>query len=562
MNSKQLECPLSLLIMYDPVISIDDGFTYEKEYYYRHILLSNNSPMTNLPLTNTGYVSNILIKSCISDYIQLHPDCVTDMYIPILIDQLVTALEENVEKAKLYLDTCTGRMLNYDPKIRSHIKKYPQFFLDNDIIIYSESFIFENTLEYMIFESDDEIVILKMFTNFFEKYIDKPASNIRQLHINTIGRMFDKITLKHINIVDNIIQFCIKYETNMFEISTNAINNIINAKHSSIISLNELLLYRYPYVIDKSYLLKVLKTYPLDIIQLMELEHAYRYIYSNFKYIVNYLNTETFKFLINQLSSIDTTRNLIISNFNEMYFQITNPVIFGTIVEHLNIKHLKYKDMYGNNLLHLWIKYTDIAKMLFHKHVSINRSNNMHETPLMLASTFNPDILYYIVSQQPNVVFQTSTINNNLLMNACQYNEKLIPYFVDCKIDINAKNLIDDTALLIACAYSPNSVKYLLHNGADINASNKYGKKAMHVAILTQNESLIYTLIENKIRLFITDKISIFTKNIETGEMIETKYNYFQLLDVVPQLKSKVHKLFLKHITGAWNHDKKLIKSK
>jgi len=63
-SMKMFECPITRQIMKDPV-TLEDGFTYEKNSILEWLSSNNISPMTNVPLKNKNYFPNHVLKNLI-----------------------------------------------------------------------------------------------------------------------------------------------------------------------------------------------------------------------------------------------------------------------------------------------------------------------------------------------------------------------------------------------------------------------------------------------------------------------------------------------------------------
>lgn len=61
-------CPISYLIMCDPVVTAD-GHTYERECIEKWFLAHNTSPTTNRELPNRNLIPNFNLKKCISEFL-------------------------------------------------------------------------------------------------------------------------------------------------------------------------------------------------------------------------------------------------------------------------------------------------------------------------------------------------------------------------------------------------------------------------------------------------------------------------------------------------------------
>ncbi|CAF1126001.1 unnamed protein product [Adineta steineri] len=62
-------CPITRELMINPVILIEDGYSYEESFIQSWLQNHNRSPMTNNELTNRTYVPNRALKSLINDFI-------------------------------------------------------------------------------------------------------------------------------------------------------------------------------------------------------------------------------------------------------------------------------------------------------------------------------------------------------------------------------------------------------------------------------------------------------------------------------------------------------------
>jgi hypothetical protein len=75
-------CPISQIIMYDPVIT-SDGHTYERECIMEWLKTHNTSPKTGLVLPNKTLTHNHDKRSDIAEFLQHHPELdEQEVYLP------------------------------------------------------------------------------------------------------------------------------------------------------------------------------------------------------------------------------------------------------------------------------------------------------------------------------------------------------------------------------------------------------------------------------------------------------------------------------------------------
>lgn len=70
---KNYECPITSLVMLDPVFT-SDGETYEREAIQEWLTTKNTSPTTNEPLEHKGLTANRSLKSLIGVFLEKHPE--------------------------------------------------------------------------------------------------------------------------------------------------------------------------------------------------------------------------------------------------------------------------------------------------------------------------------------------------------------------------------------------------------------------------------------------------------------------------------------------------------
>lgn len=72
----ELKCPISKKYMFDPVLLIGDGNTYEREQIMIHLKYSSKSPMTNNLLTEQGkgLVENMAVRSMVREFLTKNPE--------------------------------------------------------------------------------------------------------------------------------------------------------------------------------------------------------------------------------------------------------------------------------------------------------------------------------------------------------------------------------------------------------------------------------------------------------------------------------------------------------
>ena len=65
--SKDLLCPITNQIFFDPVLTCD-GISYERKAIEQWLLKYNTSPVTNLALESKDLIPNLLVKNLVNNF--------------------------------------------------------------------------------------------------------------------------------------------------------------------------------------------------------------------------------------------------------------------------------------------------------------------------------------------------------------------------------------------------------------------------------------------------------------------------------------------------------------
>ncbi|GLC39031.1 hypothetical protein PLESTB_001285400 [Pleodorina starrii] len=65
-------CPITMMIMRDPVMLVESGYTFEREAIEAHFRNSNNNPLTNQPLSSKAVIPNTSLRALIEDWLSEH----------------------------------------------------------------------------------------------------------------------------------------------------------------------------------------------------------------------------------------------------------------------------------------------------------------------------------------------------------------------------------------------------------------------------------------------------------------------------------------------------------
>ena len=101
-------CPITHQIFYNPV-TIDDGYTYEKQAIEKWLENNKTSPMTKDKITIINFKVNIVIKNIIENYLLENPDKKEEQFKEYIVkNNFVWDNFKNLTiiKQKEYLDNC------------------------------------------------------------------------------------------------------------------------------------------------------------------------------------------------------------------------------------------------------------------------------------------------------------------------------------------------------------------------------------------------------------------------------------------------------------------------
>ena len=105
---QHIVCPITHQIFCNPV-TIDDGYTYEKQAIEEWLKNHNTSPMAKNIINTKIFTTNIIIKTLVEEYLLKNPDEKKEQYEEIIIKHVFNWREFeilNVAKQKEYLDNC------------------------------------------------------------------------------------------------------------------------------------------------------------------------------------------------------------------------------------------------------------------------------------------------------------------------------------------------------------------------------------------------------------------------------------------------------------------------
>ena len=127
----------------------------------------------------------------------------------------------------------------------------------------------------------------------------------------------------------------------------------------------------------------------------------------------------------------------------------------------------------------------DIVKKLVSKGARLDVKGDMGQTPLTVAVTNrNVPLAEYLINNGADVHQKTTPMDDTLLIEAARLKDlKLMQFFVEKGIDVNAWNSLQQTALMIAVEKNDlAAVEYLLDHGAKPTMRNLSDKTALDLA--------------------------------------------------------------------------------
>jgi len=92
MNEEKLRCPITGMLMYDPV-TLCDGYNYEREAINKWLKINNKSPRTNKPLSSKVVTPNNNMKESVQKFLQANPALFEDLFLP--IEEIIQTCKAN-----------------------------------------------------------------------------------------------------------------------------------------------------------------------------------------------------------------------------------------------------------------------------------------------------------------------------------------------------------------------------------------------------------------------------------------------------------------------------------
>src|SRR5690242_10162615 len=92
MNEEKPRCPISGMLMYDPV-TLCDGYCYEREAINKWLKINNRSPRTNKPLSSKTLTPNSEVKMTVQKFLQANSALMEDLFLP--IEEIIQTCKSN-----------------------------------------------------------------------------------------------------------------------------------------------------------------------------------------------------------------------------------------------------------------------------------------------------------------------------------------------------------------------------------------------------------------------------------------------------------------------------------
>lgn len=146
MDVKDFYCPIFKELMCDPVLA-SDGHFYERDAITDWYKSNKNSPITREPI-NDNFISSILIKNAIDNYISKNPELAKERYqMELSRDKLYKIVYEDKNAKKIFyysnclplmydnLDTVLQILMNVDTETKKIIYDYFKNLMNSDIFL-------------------------------------------------------------------------------------------------------------------------------------------------------------------------------------------------------------------------------------------------------------------------------------------------------------------------------------------------------------------------------------------------------------------------------------------
>jgi len=201
------------------------------------------------------------------------------------------------------------------------------------------------------------------------------------------------------------------------------------------------------------------------------------------------------------------------------------------------------EQLYHYKLLNLDILYYLVKKdtnTFFHEPINDDIKIKIIDYCIYTVNTNIITFLFYFKNKKSlsneeinNLIFDKKAVT--LFTFACissLLNEKVMNYFIECKLDINRCNDEGKTALILACENGNYDVAvHLIENGADINRPDENENYPILEASREFNRNLFKYLIENKADLNKVDKdgntpLIIECQNIYSSDFVQLLVDY------------------------------------
>jgi len=114
----------------------------------------------------------------------------------------------------------------------------------------------------------------------------------------------------------------------------------------------------------------------------------------------------------------------------------------------------------------------------------------------------------------------------HLLTNAIDHNNiECIKLLLKYNVDVNLKNIYQETPLIYSYKYYPESIKLLLEHNANPNICNYNGSTILMMAVADNNNSIVELLLKYKVDINIKNNYGFTALNIAK----QNKFNFMIL---------------------------------